>query len=105
MKKMIVCGLAGLTLSAATPAVAQAGPYLSASDAARTAGRILHDKWNVVSGSGRFSCPRVAGRPDYRVCYTSYLARGGGCWWTDIGIRKLWSGNYRYRILFDTRCH
>lgn len=26
--------------------------------------------------------------------------------WTGLdGDRKLWSGNYRYRIIFDTRCH
>jgi hypothetical protein len=94
-----------LALIAAAPAAAQAGPYLSAGEAARTAGRIIHSEWKVVPGTGHFNCPRVPGRIDYRVCYTSYRAVGAGCWWTDIAIRKLWSGDYRYRVLYDVRCH
>jgi hypothetical protein len=106
MKVTKVIGLvaACAVLIAAVPATASAGSYLSASEAARTAGRILHKEWKVVPGTGHFNCPATR-RRDYRVCYTSYRAVGAGCWWTDIGIRKLWSGNYRYRVLFDTRCH
>ena len=35
----------------------------------------------------------------------TYRARAAGCWWTDIAIRRTWSRNYRYRVLYDTRCH
>ena len=107
MKRCIaVAVVAAAVLVAAVPASAQAGPYLGAGEAASTAGRIIHSEWTGIRpGSGSFNCPRVRGRRDYRVCYTSYRTRNGGCWWTDIGIRKKWGGGYRYRILFDVRCH
>ena len=99
---LVVCALAVGVLAA--PAAAQAGPYLSASDARATAGRILHKEWQVVPGSGSFYCPATRGRPDYRVCGTAYTAVGAGCYTTALGIRKLWGGGYRYRVLYDRRC-
>lgn len=103
MKLKVVLIVTAVLTAVATPAAADAAPYLSAAEAARVAGRILHQEWNVDRGSGSFHCKRWRGRGDMRKCQTAYTVHGR-CWWTDLVIRETWRG-YRYRVTYDVRCH
>jgi hypothetical protein len=104
-KILVTLALTAAIVGVIPVATASAGPYFSATEAARVMGSIVHKEWaGVVPGSGQFTCYKRS--HSVRFCQSQYYVRGqgAGCWWTDAIIRKTWSG-YRYRITYDVKCH